>query len=100
MGVFNELGKALQVETRRLDHIAVIDRVANETRKAVPQYIKVACGPLDVCECGWIAPLQKIKPLTTHHYVLEIPEQFLIVLLADTVEIHNLTVEIIQNFDF
>src|ERR1700693_3583697 len=98
MGVFNELGKVLQVETWGLDHVAVVDGIPNQARKAVPQEIEITCGTLDVGERGRITFLQEIEPRSAHDCVLEIPEQFLVMLLADAVEVDDLPIEIIQNF--
>jgi hypothetical protein len=55
---------------------------------------------LDVRERLWIGGLQTIEPLATHDREPEIPEQLLVVLLADAVEVHNVAVQIIQHFHF
>src|SRR5258708_3882268 len=61
MSIFNELGKAFQVESRRLDHVAVIDRMPDEARKAVLQEIQVPRGPLDVRQDCRIGRAEKIE---------------------------------------
>ena len=98
MGLFNELGEALQVESWRLDHVPVIDGIADETRKAVLQKIQIPCGPLDIREHRRISRFQKIEPCAAHDHKTEIPDQLLGVLLADAIEIDNLSVEIVQHF--
>jgi hypothetical protein len=100
MGVFNELGKSLQVETRRLDYVAVIDGIPYQARKAVPQNVEVACGPLNVSERGRIDSFQKVEPRATHDHIIEVPEQFLVMLLADAVEVHEFAIEVVQHLDF
>lgn len=99
MGVFNELGKFLQIETRRLNHVAVIDGMTYQAREAVSQQIQMPCGSLDVGEGSWLASLEKIEPFSAHEDEAEVSEQLFIMLLADAVEVHDLTVEIIQNFN-
>src|SRR5258708_31929046 len=96
MGVFNELGKALQVETRRLDHVAVVDGIPHKACKAVPQEIQIARGPLDVGERGRPATFEEIKPRAAHDHLLGISEELLVMLLADRIEVHDFASAAIQ----
>ena len=95
MGVFNELGKALQVKARRLDHVAVVDGIPHDARKAVPQQIEMTRGPLDIRQSRGVRGFQEIKPRAAHDRKPKIPQQLLIMLLADAVEIHDLAVQVI-----
>jgi hypothetical protein len=54
---------------------------------------------LDVRHGRWFRSLEKIEPGTAHENEAEVSKQFLIVLLADSVEIHDLAIQIVQNFD-
>src|ERR1700721_2555316 len=56
------------------------------------------CGPLDIRQRRGVSCFQEIEPLTAHDREAEIPEQLLIMLLADAVEIDDLAVQIIQHF--
>src|SRR5258708_35973350 len=93
MRIFNELGKAFQVESRRLDHVAVIDRMPDEARKAVLQEIQVPRGPLDVRQDWRIGRAEKIEPLAAHEHRAEIPTESVLMLLAAAVEIDDLPVK-------
>jgi len=49
VGFFNELGQTFKVETRRLNHVAMVDGLPDETGEAIPQDIEMPCRPLNVC---------------------------------------------------
>ncbi len=56
--------------------------------------------PLHICQGRWGSRLQQVKPLATHEKKAEIPEQFLMMQLADAEEVHNLAIQVIQDFHF
>lgn len=100
MGVFNDLGKTLEVESRRLHHMPVVVGMANEARERTLQDVQVSRGPLDVGQRLRVARLVKIEPFSAHERETKISEQFLVMRLADAVEIDDLPIKIIQNLNF
>src|SRR5439155_968484 len=62
MSIFNELGKAFQIESWRLDHVPVVVGIADQTGKAVLQKIQISGGALNVGECCRIGSTQEIEP--------------------------------------
>ena len=98
MCVFNELGKVLGIESRRLDHVPMVVGVADEACEGTFQEIHVPCRSLDVGEGRRISRLQKIKHLSADHPEVKIPNQLLIMLPADTEEVNDLPIQVIQYF--
>jgi hypothetical protein len=99
MGLFNELREALQIESGRLNYVPVVNGISHEARKAILQNVQIPCGSLDVREHRRISRPQEIEPLAAHDYIAEVPDQFLVVLLADAVEIDDFAVEVVQYLD-
>src|SRR5664280_1470640 len=99
MCVFNELGKVLKVESRRLDYMPVVVRVADEACKGTLQEIHEPRRPLDIGEGCRIGRLQEIKHLSADDPEVKIAKQLLIMLTANAEEIHDLSVEVIQHLD-
>src|ERR1700721_3888251 len=55
-------------------------------------------SPVDIGQRRGVSCFQEIEPLTAHDCEAEIPEQLLVMLLADAVEIDDLAVQIVQHF--
>ena len=99
MCVFNELGKVLRIESRRLDHVPMVVWVADEACEGAFQEVHAPCCSLDVGEDRRISRLQKIKHLSADHPEVKISNQLLIMLPADTKEIHDLPVQVVQHLN-
>src|SRR5258708_2682990 len=55
--------------------------------------------PLDIRETRWIRDLEQLEPGTAHQHVFQVSNQLVRVLLADTEEVHDLAIEVVQNLD-
>src|ERR1035437_8081893 len=99
MCVFNELGKVLKVESRRLDYMPVVVWVQDEACEGTFQEIHEPRRPLNIRERRRVGRLQEIEHLSADYPAVKIPKQLLIMLAADTEEVHDLPVQVIQHFD-
>src|SRR4051812_36766924 len=99
MGIFNELGQAIRVQSRRLDHVPMVHRSLYKARKGALQEIQLPCGPLNVRQGSGVSSAQNVKPLTTHEDKSEISKKFLVMGLANTKKVHYLPIKVIQDFN-
>ena len=99
MCIFNELGKSLQVETGSLHDQAMVMSVPHQSRERVLLEVEETSRALDVGQRLRVFRLKEREPLAAHEDELEIPEEFLVVQLADPEEVHEFTVKIIQDLD-
>src|ERR1035437_2202986 len=100
MCVFNELGKVLRIESRRLDYMPVVVRIADEAREGTFQEIHVPGRPLDVGEGRRIGCLQEVKRFPADYPEVKIPNQLLIMLATDAKEVHDLSIQVVQHLNF
>ncbi len=61
MGVVNDLGEFFRVESRRMDHVPVIRRVAHETGEGVFEDVEVPSRPLNIREAFGTGLAKKIE---------------------------------------
>jgi hypothetical protein len=99
MSVFKERREFVEIESRLLYHIPVIVRMSHQTRKGILEDIEIPRRPLDIRKGCRIGPLLKIERFAAHESETEIPDQFLVMQLADAKEIHELAVQVVQHFD-
>ena len=95
--LFDDLRKAIWIQSGWLRNVTFIVQAADQSRIAVFQQIQVARCALDVGERFRIGRLEKLMPFPTHEHKAEIAEQFFVMLLAYPEEIHHLAVEIVQD---
>src|ERR1051326_2230836 len=99
MGFFNELGKALEVKTRWLDNVTMIDGIAYQAREGILEQIQVPPGALDIREHRGIGRFHAVKPFAAHEHEAEVAEQLFIMLLAYAVKVYELPIQVVQNFN-
>src|SRR5579883_536067 len=99
MGVVNDLRELFWVESRGMDHVPVIRRAAHETREGVLEDIEVSGCPLDIREVFWIGLAKKVELAAAYDRESETANEFLVMVLADPEEVHDLMVEVVQNLD-
>src|ERR1035437_6954584 len=98
MCVFNELGKVLRIESGGLDHMPVVVWMADEACERTFQEIHEPRRPLDIGERCRIGRLQEIEHLSADHPEVEVANQLLVMLAADTEEVHDFPVQVVENF--
>jgi len=98
MYVFKELWKAAHIETRGPHYVVVICRVADETGERILLQIQESGGALDVREAARILKLHQFEPFAAHETESQLAQQLLVMQLADSEEIHNLAVKIVEDF--
>lgn len=99
VGLFDEFWNTLRVEAGRLHDMALVAEPQNQARVAVLQEIEMASRTLYVGQCCGIRVLQQFMPFAAYDDEAEITDQFLEMLLADTEEIHDLAVQIVQDLN-
>jgi hypothetical protein len=99
MGIFKELREFFEIESRPLDHVPMIVGMSHETRKRILENIEVPSRPLNVRESRWICCLQQVEQLTAHEGKTEISDEFLVMRLAHAEQVHELSVQVVQDFD-
>jgi len=97
VGIFKERGEFGGIESRRLYHMPVVGGMTHEARKGIFEKVEIPRRPLHVGQGRWIGCLQQFEPAAAHEKEFAIPDEFLVVRLADAEEVHNLAVEIIQH---
>lgn len=55
---------------------------------------------LDVRQARWIGRFEELEPLPAHKPKMQVANELLMMLLADSEEIHDLTVQVIDDLDF
>lgn len=97
MSVFNELGEAFEIESWRLDDVPMVIGMAHEAREGTLQDVEIPCRPLDIGQGRRVGGLEEFEACAAHEGEAEIPEELLVVLLADAEEVRDLVVPVIQD---
>lgn len=100
VGRFDQFREAPQVESRRLDNVIVVIRVHDQACEGTLEQVQIPRCPLNVREALGIRGLMEFKQCTAHKREAETAEKFLMMRLADSIEIDDLAVQVIQNLDF
>jgi hypothetical protein len=99
MGFFKELREPLEIESRFLDHVPVVNGMSHQARKRILEKVKIPCRSLDVGQGRRIGRLKKVEVAATHQKEPKIPDELFMMVLAYSEEIHDLAVQIVQYLD-
>ena len=98
MSVLDEVPKMCWIETsRRLNGVGIAG-VPDQSGLRVLLEVEEPRGALDVRERGRSLRFKERKPFPAYEDELQVPQELLIVQLADAEEIHDVGIEIVQHF--
>jgi len=99
MGCFELLGKAFEIESRWLGDVSAVIFPAHEPAVAGLLKVQIPRCSLNVRKRSGIGFLEEIKLVAADERELEMSDEFLVMPLAYAVEVDDLAVEIIQDFN-
>jgi hypothetical protein len=99
MCIFKELGNTSGIEARWSNDAVAVFSVADQASERVLLEIKKPGGALDIGQRIGVFGLEEGEPLPADQDELEVPDELLMVVLADPEEAHHIGIQIVQNFD-
>jgi len=99
VGFFDQSREVRRIEVGRLDDGVTVILVANQASVRILLQVEETRGSLDIGQCFGHLRLQKLKPLAADEAESQIPNEFLMVRLADTEEIHDFAVHVVQHLN-
>jgi hypothetical protein len=98
VGLLKYLRDAFGVVIGVLDHSVVVLLLNDEAAEGVLLEIKEAASALDVGKGGRVCLHVKLMQLAAGQAETQVPDQFLVVPLADAEEIHNIKIQVVDYF--
>ena len=95
---FDDLRHPFGIEARQRGNVIVVLPATDQARIRVLLEVEEPGGALDIGEALRVLNLKQLEPLSAHDDELQEPQQFLIVELADPEEVHDIAVQVVQNF--
>jgi hypothetical protein len=100
MGFLDEVRQPFGIEARWLDNAIAVMRAAHESRVAVLDDVEISCRPLNIRKRCGVGGDEVVKPCPARDHVAQVPEEFLVMQLANAVEVDDIAVEIVQHLHF
>jgi hypothetical protein len=98
VGLLDDLRNANRVVIRALNDSVMIMLIQNQAAERILLKVEESTRPLDISQGLWPGIREQIEPLTADQAVLQVPNQLVVVPLADPEKVYDIEIEVIQDF--